>query len=309
MKAEMQKTEMVEDDFNDDQKAVSAELYDILTQLCRGQGLTLIRAVPDYEGMQRLQRKYNPKTVARLIKVLGKAAGPAKILEIKDLETRLNKWEEDMRYMEKHSGENWSENLKIAIMTNMMPSNVQEFLCTNIGEGTTYKEATEKLRIMISNKVEMQDSSIAMDLGNVNKNESLGGGDHHQEEWLHEQWQDVDAVGFHVKCHTCGEGGHLARECTSKGVRAVPRVASVRVAKATLTAKVDKHMEEKDMEAKTMVKDLEVKIMVKDLEVKTMVKDLEVKNMVKDLDLEVKIMVKVKVKVKAIKVSVSIATR
>ena len=95
---ELLKTEVSEVEFNTDQKKVSGEVYDILVQTCRGEALGIVKAVEDFQGLrawQRLHTKYNPKTMASLIKILGAAAGPAKVTDVKEIESRLNKWEDD----------------------------------------------------------------------------------------------------------------------------------------------------------------------------------------------------------------------
>ena len=67
---------------------VSAELYDILCQVCRGNARTLLMTVDDmngFRGWQVLHRTSNSRTVARMIKMLGEVTVPPKIKDIKDI--------------------------------------------------------------------------------------------------------------------------------------------------------------------------------------------------------------------------------
>ena len=98
------KTEDVDETtgFNMVQEQVSGELYDILCQVCTSEALSVIKAVEDCEGIsawQKLFRKYNPKTMARGIRLLCEVTSPPKVKELKDIEVDLNKWEEKLKIL------------------------------------------------------------------------------------------------------------------------------------------------------------------------------------------------------------------
>ena len=83
-----------------EQDARSGELYDVLCQSCTGEALSVIKGVQDMEGVeawQRLHRKYNPRTMARGVRMLCEVTRPIKLSDLRDVETEINKWEEKVR--------------------------------------------------------------------------------------------------------------------------------------------------------------------------------------------------------------------
>ena len=75
----MQETELSPDnideqvDLTEEMEQRSAELYDILCQYCIGDALRLVRSVDDMRGIeawQKLFNKYNPRTMARGLRLL-----------------------------------------------------------------------------------------------------------------------------------------------------------------------------------------------------------------------------------------------
>ena len=66
-------------------ESVSAELYDLLCQACTGDALSCIRAVEDMRGLtawQRLYKKYNPRTMARAIRLVAAVTHPPKVGQV-----------------------------------------------------------------------------------------------------------------------------------------------------------------------------------------------------------------------------------
>lgn len=65
-------------DLTEELSQVSAELYDILCQVCRGDARTLLMTADDLNGFkawQTLYRGSNSRTVARMIKMLAQVTG------------------------------------------------------------------------------------------------------------------------------------------------------------------------------------------------------------------------------------------
>ena len=57
---------------------ISGELHDVLSQYCTGEALSVIKGVTSFEGFlawQKLHWKYNPKTMARAIRLMTDVTG------------------------------------------------------------------------------------------------------------------------------------------------------------------------------------------------------------------------------------------
>jgi hypothetical protein len=81
----------------------SAELYYVLSQLCAGEALTVVRSVNNCHGVtawQRLHHKYEPRTMAREIQLLGMVTNPPKPKDIKHVETAIMGWEDKCKMLD-----------------------------------------------------------------------------------------------------------------------------------------------------------------------------------------------------------------
>ena len=91
-------------DLTAEEERYSAELYDVLCQLCEGEAMAIMKNVVDCSGArawQRLWRKFNPQTMARRIAMLTTVTSPTKITEVKDVEQAINAWEGEVHEIAK----------------------------------------------------------------------------------------------------------------------------------------------------------------------------------------------------------------
>jgi hypothetical protein len=205
----LEEDKLAPEDIEVDVDKISGELYDILCQACTGDAMSLVRAVEDCQGFKawhKLYLKYNPRTMARAIRLMGEVSSPKPIKELWDIDTELAKWEEKVKLLFKEFKEEVSEGMRIAIMTSMMPSSVQDFIYTNIDKDAKYDMIVERIRSVVGNKITMNTGPQPMDIGEVDNYEGFDGGE-----------EEVGAVGMHVRCHKCEGWGHMARECPTKG--------------------------------------------------------------------------------------------
>ena len=113
----------------DDAPEISGEIYSILCQYVSGEAMTILRGTPDCQGLlawQRLHKKYNPKTMARAIRLMSEVTNPGPIKHIKDVESALTAWEGKRRQLEEEFDESVSNGMQIAIMTSMMAGMSEE---------------------------------------------------------------------------------------------------------------------------------------------------------------------------------------
>jgi hypothetical protein len=157
-----------------------------------------------------LYKKYNPKTMARGVRLLCEVTNPAKIKDMSGIEAAITKWEDRLATLKTQFGESFSEWTQIAIFTNMMPTNIQDYIYS-IMDATTMKYVVikEKVRGMVSNKLAIGMGPAPMDIGGLHGH---GG----EEEW-HDEWEyDVGAVTADTKCYRCQGYGHFSRDCATK---------------------------------------------------------------------------------------------
>ena len=206
-----------ETELKDSMEKRSAELYDVLCQYCTGEALMIVRSVDDMQGInawQKLFRKYNPKTMARGLRVLVEAVNPPKAKGLHDVELAVAKWEEKSKILATQFGEKLSDRMKMGILTSIMPIAIQDYIYTHVEKNTGYEDLKEKVRSMVSNKVSAGMGPAPMDIGDV-KGQADGWGNEYEDQYAGEH--EVDVVYGDYWCRNCGGHGHFARECPSKG--------------------------------------------------------------------------------------------
>ena len=122
--------------------------------------LSCVCTVDDMRGLtawQRLYKKYNPKTMARAIRLVAAVTHPPMLKELKHVEAALDKCEEHGKVLKKDFGEVFSETVRVGIVTVMMPELLQELVYSSLGIAFEYDISISKIRALASNKVAMAD--------------------------------------------------------------------------------------------------------------------------------------------------------
>jgi hypothetical protein len=187
----------------------SAELYDILCQFCTGEALMLVRSISDCEGFaawQRLYKKYNPRLMSRGLRLLTEAVNPVAAKDLANVEHAIVKWEEKVKTLKTQFNEDLTPFMKVAILTNIIPITLQEYVYTHVKDEPDYEELKGKILAMTSNKLASL-KPVPADVGQVEE-------DHW---WDDAEAEEIDAVGAHTQCYRCQGWGHTSRECPSKG--------------------------------------------------------------------------------------------
>ena len=111
--------------------------------------MSCTRAVEDMRGLtawQRLFKKYNPRTMARAIRLVAAVTHPPKVKELKHVEAALDKWEEQGKVLKKDFGEDFSDTVQVGIVTAMMPESIQEFVYSSLGIAVEYDTILAQIR-------------------------------------------------------------------------------------------------------------------------------------------------------------------
>ena len=148
---------------------MSGELCDIVSQYCTGEALGVIKGVTSFEGFlawQKLHRKYNPKTMARAIRLITDVTGPKQVKKIREVATAITAWETRVRKLESEFGESLTSTMKIAIVTGMMPTSIQDDVHTNVDGQTEYLAVIARIKTWAENKTAMKDP-VPMEAGDL----------------------------------------------------------------------------------------------------------------------------------------------
>ena len=155
-RTELDEDQLVLDLVDVEVERLSGEVYDILCQSVSGEAMAIVRSVEDYRGFQAWQKlhlKYNLRTMARAIRLMGEVAGPGLVKDIKDAPAAIQRWEGKLKVLQREFSEMLSGHMKIAILTSMMPTVIQDSIYQNISEKTLFVEIVEKVKSWVGNRV------------------------------------------------------------------------------------------------------------------------------------------------------------
>ena len=138
---------------------------------------------------------------------MSEATRPPKIKDLRTFESALGSWEEKLKVLKLQFGEELSNWMKVAVLTDMLPNNIQDYVYTHVDKGTTFDALREKLRAVVSNKVAHMSGPAPMDIGATGE----------EEQWWDEEGQseEVGWVSPDVVCSRCKGLGHYARDCAT----------------------------------------------------------------------------------------------
>jgi len=232
IRTEMSIDEVVEmEGFTGDKEAVkerSGELYDILSLLCEGEALQVVESIVSMDGFRaykKLQMSCNVVTVAGTMSKVIAVVAPPKVVDLKQMTSMVEDWEAKERDLKNESDEMIPDKFRMAILTTMCPTAIQEWIFQQTDKDTNYIELKAKILSIVSNRVSM--SATPMDIGAMGKGREHQGCDHgqghYEEAWHHQgdyegpEEYEVGAVGQGTQCYKCKGWGHMARECATKG--------------------------------------------------------------------------------------------
>ena len=205
-------------------QGASSEIYYLLAQKTSGEAFDLIKGVPEQNGAEAwrlLVARFDAKTIGKEMLLARKCVNPPKVKAPKDLPGAIDKWEDDVRRLEVEYEEKLGDGLKRAILIEMLPTTLTEGVMVRLKPGEKYPDVKDMVLAYVATKVDFG-GPAPMDCSNVNQG-NWGDEDPQQEE-QHEadelNWMGKGkskGKGFQGRCHACGQFGHRAGECPSKG--------------------------------------------------------------------------------------------
>jgi hypothetical protein len=131
-----------------------------------------------------------------------------KVKKLSEVLGSIEKWELHVQRLKTDFKEELSDGLKVGILLEMLPPEVSDHLAQKIDDNDNYVDVKEMILRYVENKLDAD--GTPMDLSTVEEK-----GD--KEEMNELYYMKGKGKGKTGPCFTCGEHGHVARECPSKG--------------------------------------------------------------------------------------------
>jgi hypothetical protein len=192
---------------------LSTELYEILVLATEGEAKLMVKTVDTNDGLlawQKLYGHYNRRTLTRILRAHREVLHPKGQKDMTNLISAIMEWEEKWRKMEKEERSGKIPVLwKMAAFMEVCPPEVQDIVYQSIDDiGEDYEKLKQKVVSWTSNKMAARGGPVPMDIGGVRPGEE-------NEYCTDHEAIDVDAIGSHMQCYSCGGWGHASRVCPS----------------------------------------------------------------------------------------------
>ena len=172
-------------------------LYRQLVAVTRGEANTVVRSVRDrgaphcgFAALVLLSQRFNPKTPGRVLQHLTAVLNPPQVKDIRLLQKAVEEWESKRARLKSEFEEDFSDNVSIAILTAMLPRDLQDlvFQQGRVGEALQYRAVRDKVMSIASHRAQML-MPTPMDVGCLDKSS-----EHWEETWGDAGSLEIDAI-------------------------------------------------------------------------------------------------------------------
>ena len=192
------------------------EMYGVLARCTNSEALTIVKSVSEMDGVRawaRLHANYSRRTLGRIFRVQRECVYPKPVKDVSQVRWAIMQWEEKWKVMMSELGEvaKIPDLWRMSALLEICPKNVKEQMLLMLDEaGENYENLKAKVISYTSNKAEQtrgqKETALPMELNFVR------GSEMHEVE----EWNDLDEVKRHRRCHHCGMKGHFARDCRTR---------------------------------------------------------------------------------------------
>ena len=209
----------------DIRKKFGTELFSVLCSLTGGEANVVVRGVVQkgagycgFAALCALSQRFNPKTPARVLQFLATVLSPQPVKDVRHLERAVEEWEVKLGKLRNEYEEDFSDTVKVAIITGMVPRDLQDmvFQMGKTGERLLYKEVRDKIMSIASHRAQMA-MPVPMDIGWAGGSDPEGAANpdvsYFGETYFESEIDAVAAARANSHCYRCGGWGHFAREC------------------------------------------------------------------------------------------------
>jgi hypothetical protein len=147
---------------------LSAALYSRLIPILSGQAIAILQGIPDQNGLEvwrTLSKRFNPITPFKCMMLFRKIVS-MKLKKGEDMQTSVAKWEMHINNLERDHGEKMSDKIKMALMVQMLPDDIQRTIIQHMDRMENYRQVKDKLIGLVQSSATLKDDD-AMDVDNL----------------------------------------------------------------------------------------------------------------------------------------------
>lgn len=137
-----------------------------MIQLVKDELFMAVWGMGDMNGLQAWRRKYNPSTPAIALTGSMRVTPPGRVKNQRKLAAMMDELHTRVEAFRSYHAEDFSENMRIAALLQMLPLDMRHLACHSLGGKATLASVRDRIRGLVANRLSMDEAgTIPMEIG------------------------------------------------------------------------------------------------------------------------------------------------